>query len=132
MIYEGKLKLINNSYFTIAAFILAVLITLYFLNILEEKYLYSSLGILIVLVFSYFITNSKVRVEVNEGQLTIYYSGMVQGNVAINSINQLTEKTQGKINGVEIVTDDNLRYFMPTSCFNEATKQEIISQLQNA
>lgn len=132
MIYEGKLKLLNDAYFISAAFVLAALVALYFLNILNEKYLYYVLGFSTTLVFSYFLTTSKVRVEINKGWLIIYYSGMVQANIEINSVRRLTEKSKGKMTGVEIETSDNLIFFMPTSCFDEAAKQEIISHLKNA
>lgn len=66
MIFEGKIKLLNDTYYISAAFILTVLVALYFLNIIEEKYLYSVLGISIALVIAYFLTTLKVRVEFSE------------------------------------------------------------------
>ena len=57
---------------------------------------------------------------------------MVQANIQINSVSRITEKTREKMTGVEIETNNNLKYFMPTSCFNEATKQEIMTYIKNA
>lgn len=131
MKHEIRLKLISSYYLASCVFLVIVIFILYNYEILSENYLYSSLGTLVAFVLAYLLANSKVRIEINDEQLTIYYSGMVQGNIDIKTILSLREKEQGEIRGVEVETNDGRKYFMPLSCFKESIEQEIISELDN-
>jgi hypothetical protein len=91
-----------------------------------------AIGIVLTLGFMYINEYSMIRVEIEGESVTIYNSGMVQGNIQRALITRVETVGPKGRPAIAISTSDALEYSMPIACFSEAEVEEMLKELRKA
>jgi hypothetical protein len=115
-----------------ALLIVLIYLLLHYFEILTSKYWESyPIGVLLALAAVYFTANTKVRVEIEQGRLTVYHGGMVHADTGIDSIAEVSVSGNGNLARIVVLTDDGLKIYIPSGCFSAAEVEELKSALRN-
>ena len=134
MTYECKLYKFRLIW-TLTAALSAIVIPylLYYFGVTDnEQWWAFSIGALLALVIAHLLSNTKVEIRIQDGNVTIYNAGMVQGNFPKNTISRASAIGDGHNRHLDILTTDGLEFSLPLSCFSENEISEILSYLDNA
>ncbi len=133
MTYECRLKRVKKEHVFGALFSVLALYLVDYFGIADIKHWSAyAIGIVLVLGFLYLIANTMVRVEIGGEVVTIYHSGMVQGNIPRASIVSVQRVGHKGRSGIVISTSDGLEYMAPMVCFSEAEIEEMLKELRKS
>lgn len=133
MTYECRLKGITKKHvFGALLSLLAFYLMDYFGVANVEHWSAYAIGIVLALGFLYFVENSMIRVEIEDEAVTIYHSGMVQGNIPRVLITDVERVCHKGRSAIVISTSDGLKYSAPMGCFSEAEVEEMLKELRKA
>lgn len=132
MIYECRLNRVRPYHILAAALAIAGLWLLGRFDIIGGHYWWtSSIGIALAVAFSYLLGNTKVRVTIDAGSVSVYHSGMVQANFSLASVTRATASGTGNLSRLVVETDNGSKYYIPCECFSAADIEALIQALRN-
>jgi hypothetical protein len=91
-----------------------------------------SIGAVAVLLLFNLLSRTKTGIHIQDDNVTLYHSGMVQGNVPMRSVRRVSAAGKGHDRRLEIQTTDELRFPVPVACFSEEQISEIVARLAGA
>ena len=133
MTYECKLTRLGlTSYLFAGLSAIAIPYMLYHLGASNnDHWVAVSVGGLAALVITYLLSNTRVRIHIQDENVVIYHSGMVQANFPKRSVSRVDIEGHGHSQRLKVITKDGLTFNVPSSCFSDGEIREIVSNLEN-
>lgn len=88
-----------------------------------------SIGLAIAAGAAYLLGNTRVRIEIDGGAVTVEHSGMVHANFALDSVAHVELTGAGSMSRIAVVTHEGQKYYIPGECFSKTEIEALLNVL---